>query len=205
MTAAKVIRSQVNWTVLGLLLERPSYGYELHQRMARRIPAELLDPVPSHVYAALNVLERAGLIEPLSDADPDGVVGAAASGGGRQRQPKVHYRATAEGGRAFRAWLAEQMRSDPAHGEFVRRLALAAGTRRVDLMHDLVDAYEAGCVREAQALPMAGADGLPARSPDALVDRLTVAARRTTLEAHHAWLQYARKEIDAFERGEKAE
>lgn len=193
------MRSQVNWTVLGLLLERPSYGYELHQRMARRFPAELLDPHPSHVYAALNVLERRGLIEPMPDADHDETGRESA----HQRQPRVHYRATAEGARAFRSWFAEQMRSDPAHGDFIRRLALAVGTRRGRLMRDLVDAYEDGCAREAQALPMPGADGMPAKSPDVLVQRLTVAARRATLEAHMGWLQYARKEIDAFERGEE--
>lgn len=197
------MRSQVNWVVLGMLLERPSYGYEVHQRVARRFPPELLDPIVSHVYAALNALERKNLIEPVPNRQPDEVDARPARGGVRQRQPKIYYRATAEGDRAFGSWLAEQMRSDPGHGEFVRRLALAACTRRSGLMHELVDAYERECVREAQALPMAGADGLPARSPDVLVHRLTVAAHRAMLEAHMAWLQYARREIRAFECGEE--
>lgn len=202
MSAPPRMRSHVNWAVLGMLLERPSYGYELHRRMTRRIPADVLDPSQSHVYAALDVLERTGLIEPLEADEVQEAVGAS-RGGARRRQPKVHYRATAQGGAAFRSWLAEQMRSDPAHGELVRRLALAAGMRRVGLMHELVDAYEDACVREAHALPMASADGRPAQSADVLVERLTVNARRATLDAHMAWLTYARKEIEAFERGEE--
>lgn len=193
------MRSRVNWAVLGLLLERPSYGYELHQRLARRLPAELLDPTPSHVYAALNVLERRGFIEPLLHAEDEETTRDA-----RRRQPKVHYRATAAGASAFRRWLAEQMRSDPEHAEFVQRVALVAGMR-VGRMHELVDAYEAACAREAQALQLTGADGMPARSPDALMQRLMIAARRATLDAHMSWLRYARKEIEAYERGGEAD
>jgi len=202
MSAPQQMRSQVNWAVLGLLLERPSYGYELHQRMARRFPAELLDPHRSHVYAALNVMLKAGFIEPIS---PDEIAETAeASPASEQRQPKVHYRVTAEGGRAFRAWLAKELRSAPAHDELVRSIALAAGARRVGLMHDLVNVYEDTCADEAQMLPMPGVDGLPARSPEVLVRRLTVTARRIALEGQLAWLRYARREIEAYERGEEA-
>src|SRR5215207_3268286 len=192
MSAAPRMRSQVNWAVLGMLVERPSYGYELHQRIGRRFPVEVLDPLPSHVYAALDVMERSGFIEPLPDAEDEapGVVR------GRRRQPKIHYRATPDGARAFRGWMAAELRSDPGQIEFVRRVALASGMGRAGLMGELVDAYEDACAREAQALPLPGADGLAARSPDVLVQRLTVAARRTALEGQMAWLRYARKEIE---------
>lgn len=201
MSASPPMRSQVNWAVLGLLLERPSYGYELHQRMARRFPAELLDPHRSHVYAALNVMLKAGFIEPIP---PDQIAETAeASSASERRQPKVHYRVTAEGGRAFRTWLAEQLRADPAHDELVHRIALAAGARRIGLMHDLLSAYEAMCADEAQMLPMPGVDGLPARSPEVLIRRLMVMARRIALEGQMAWLRYARREIEAYERGQE--
>lgn len=201
MSAAPPMRSQVNWAVLGMLIERPSYGYELHQRIARRFPADVLDPLPSHVYAALNVMERAGFIEPL----PEDLDDAPEAARGRRRQPKVHYRVTPEGARAFREWMAAELRSDPGQVEFFRRLALASGMGRNGLLDELVDTYEDACAREAQALPILGADGLPARSPDALVNRLTVAARRAALEGQMSWLRYARKEIEAFEHGEESD
>lgn len=204
MTKPARMTSRVNWTVLGLLLERPSYGYELYQRMARRFPPELLDPVPSHVYAALDVLERNALIEQLDPSEVEEGTGSVPGGARLQRQPRVHYRATAGGARAFRSWFAEQMLADREHAEFLQRLALAAGMERARLLQELVDAYEEACVREGQTLPLTGGDGLPAQSPDALVRRLTVQARRTALEGHMAFLQYARKEIEAYQRGRES-
>lgn len=88
------MRSTVDVAVLGLVLERPSYGYELSKRFEQRFGA-LLSVSRSHIYSALNSLLRDRLIEPLPHD-------------GSLRQPKVHYRATADGVAAFRTWLAER-------------------------------------------------------------------------------------------------
>lgn len=188
------MRSHVNWAVLGMLVERPSYGYEVYQRLGRRFPPELLQTTKQHVYSALNVLEREGWIEVLLEDEPEAFPPARGL-----RQPKIPYRVTAEGSRALRAWLAAELRTDPAQADFVRRVALAAGMGRPGLMQAMVDAYEDGCAREAHVLPLLRVDGVPARSPEVLVRRLTVAARRAAIEAQMAWVRYARKEIEAFE------
>jgi DNA-binding PadR family transcriptional regulator len=197
------MRSAVNWAVLGLVIERPSYGYELFQRLERRYGG-VLDPPISQIYAALNALERASLIEPLPredelPAEPEERLRAPA-----RRQPKVHYRATASGARAFRDWVAEQMRGDPRHVELLRRIAgtAAAGVDRAGTMRALVDAYERACVEEASLLPLPPArDGAtPAVAAGELVERLVLAARRGQLDANFAWIAYARKEIEAFEQ-----
>jgi len=196
------MRSAVNWAVLGLVIERPSYGYELFQRLERRYGG-VLDPPISQIYAALNALERAALIEPLPEEDrmalPDDALRPAA-----KRQPKVHYRATASGARAFREWVGEQMREDPRHVELLRRIAgtAAAGVDRAATMRELVDAYERACLEEASMLPLPPAREAttPAAAAGELVERLVLAARRGSLDAHFAWIAYARKEIDAFER-----
>jgi DNA-binding PadR family transcriptional regulator len=196
------MRSAVNWAVLGLVIERPSYGYELFQRLERRYGG-VLEPPISQIYAALNALERAALIEPLTEEalrleSDDGLRPAA------RRQPKVHYRATASGARAFREWVAEQMREDPRHVEMLRRIAgtAAAGIDRTGTMRELVDAYERACVEEASMLPLPPArdGGTPAAAAGELVERLVLAARRGLLDAHFAWIAYARKEIEAYER-----
>jgi DNA-binding PadR family transcriptional regulator len=200
--AAVRMRSAVNWAVLGLVIERPSYGYELFQRLERRYGG-VLDPPISQIYAALNALERAELIEPLPEDErvllPDDGLRPAA-----KRQPKVHYRATASGARAFREWVAEQMRDDPRHLELLRRIAgtAAAGIDRTGTMRALVDAYERACVEEASLLPLPPARdaATPAAAAGELVERLVLAARRGLLDAHFAWIAYARKEIDAFEQ-----
>jgi DNA-binding PadR family transcriptional regulator len=196
------MRSAVNWAVLGLVIERPSYGYELFQRLERRYGG-VLDPPISQIYAALNALERAELIEPLPEEEralvvEDGLRPAA------RRQPKVHYRATASGARAFRDWVAEQIRDDPRHVELLRRIAgtAAAGIDRAGTMRALVDAYERACVEEASMLPLPPAReaATPAAAGGELVERLVLAARRGLLDAHFAWIAYARKEIEAYEQ-----
>ncbi|HKG39549.1 MAG TPA: PadR family transcriptional regulator [Conexibacter sp.] len=196
------MRSAVNWAVLGLVIERPSYGYELFQRLERRYGG-VLDPPISQIYAALNALERASLIEPLQDEEPSDEPEERLRAPAR-RQPKVHYRATASGARAFREWVADQMRDDPHHVEMLRRIAgtAAAGVDRTGTMRALVDAYEHACVEEASQLPLPPArDGTtPAVAAGELVERLVLAARRGLLDAHFAWIAYARKEIEAFER-----
>lgn len=196
------MRSAVNWAVLGLVIERPSYGYELFQRLERRYGG-VLEPPISQIYAALNALERAELIEPLPAEE---VVAPGDAQAARRRQPKVHYRATAGGARAFRAWVAEGMREDPQHGELLRRIAGAAaapGVDRVGAMRELVDTYERACVEEASRLPLppARSAATPAAAGGELVERLVLAARRGLLDAHFAWIDYARKEIDAYEQG----
>ena len=202
MAVAVRMRSAVNWAVLGLVIERPSYGYELFQRLERRYGG-VLDPPISQIYAALNALERAALIEPLEDEEPPPEPEERLRAPAR-RQPKVHYRATASGARAFREWVADQMREDPRHVEMLRRIAgtAAAGLDRAGTMRALVDAYERACVEEASKLPLPPArDGAtPAVAAGELVERLVLAARRGLLDAHFAWIAYARKEIDAFER-----
>ncbi|MBB4662733.1 DNA-binding PadR family transcriptional regulator [Conexibacter arvalis] len=93
--------------VLGLVIERPSYGYELSRRLQTRF-GDLLAVSRSHVYGALDALQRGGLIEPLPAPPAAEPV----------RQPKVHYRATAAGERAFAAWVVEEL------GEHARRARL---------------------------------------------------------------------------------
>lgn len=199
------MRSAVNWAVLGLVIERPSYGYELFQRLERRYGG-VLDPPISQIYAALNALERAALIEPLPEEEPAAEAEERLRAPAR-RQPKVHYRATASGARAFREWVADQMRDDPRHVEMLRRIAgtAAAGVDRAGTMRALVDAYEHACVEEASQLPLPPArDGAtPAVAAGELVERLVLAARRGLLDAHFAWIAYARKEIEAFEQSRK--
>jgi DNA-binding PadR family transcriptional regulator len=57
------IRSPVNWTVLSLVIERPSYGWELWNRFDRLYGDVLPIGNESSIYAALNALSKAGLIE----------------------------------------------------------------------------------------------------------------------------------------------
>src|ERR1700689_1594364 len=90
------MHSPVNWALLGLVIERPSYAYELAQRFDRTYDGALPLSSTSPVYTALGALSDRGLIEGL--AGPR--VG---------RQPKPRYRATAKGLEDYCEWLVGQL------------------------------------------------------------------------------------------------
>lgn len=202
------VRSPITWLVLGFVIERPSYGYEIMARMERRLPGGTYPPGGTHVYNALNVLERAGHVESFRPSDEERAVPVTDSSQldssdprqHRERQPKPHYRATETGIAAFREWLAEEMRSEPLQWEVLRRLAMAAGIYDVARMSELVDRLEARCVQEAQRLPAGNGVRSPARSADELMERLIVAGQRTQIDAWLGWITYARREIEEYAR-----
>jgi DNA-binding PadR family transcriptional regulator len=81
--------------VLGLVIQRPGYGYQLEQRVKERFGSAQF--VASSIYKALGRLEKDRLIrvvggEPLELADAD-------------RSRRIKYEATPEGVHYFRQWL----------------------------------------------------------------------------------------------------
>src|SRR5258708_7307432 len=84
---ATAMRSPVNWSLLGLVIQRASYGYELVQRFERAYGEALELSSPSQIYTALDILARHRLIELLPPSES----------AEHSRQPKPHYRATAAG------------------------------------------------------------------------------------------------------------
>lgn len=110
------MKTTVNLAVLALVIEQPSYGYELSRRLGERF-GELLAVSRSHVYGALDALQRGGLIEPLP---PPAVAEPA-------RQPKVHYRATAAGERALAAWVLDELDEHARHARLLGAIAALGG------------------------------------------------------------------------------
>src|ERR1044072_3302495 len=102
------LKPSARLAVLGLVLDRPSYGYELVARFDRAFGEQPWEwrVTPQAIYGALNDLERDGLIEPIALRGKHW----AASPQRRQRQD---YRVTGDGARAMRAWLAEPMPGQP--------------------------------------------------------------------------------------------
>lgn len=169
--------------VLALVIERPSYAYELWKRFEARF--EELHPLSkTRIYQVLDQLQRRGLIEDLPSEAPN------------LRQPRVEYRATAEGARAHREWLATALRDDPRREELLRRL-LATGARDARGMLQIVDLYEHACLDDmARAGP-----GDTAAAGD-LRDRLIVEERRLAHEARLRFIAFARRHLHAELQGE---
>lgn len=187
----RTLQASVNWAVLGLVIEKPSYGYEIGRRFIARfggfIPASL-----SNIYTTLDRLVRMGLLEPTH------VQATTASG----RQHKLHYRATSEGARAYRAWLARRLRQLDQRSELLLRL-LSVCLRGVPALDEVLERYEAECVQERlrlQEQPQRQAAADPELMPE-LLERMIDDERRSMLGAQLDWVRRMRAELgDHLER-----
>ncbi len=136
----RALQASVNWAVLGLVIEKPSYGYEIGRRFLTRF-ADFVPASLSNIYTTLDRLVRLGLIEPTH------AQAATVSG----RQQKLHYRATSEGARAYRTWLARRLREVDHRSELLLRL-LSVCLRGVPALDEVLGRYEAECVEEERRL-----------------------------------------------------
>jgi DNA-binding PadR family transcriptional regulator len=177
--------SPQSWLVLGLVIERPSHGYEIVRRYEDRF-AWLLPISSSSVYGALERLRRDGLLEEIAEEEP--VEDA------RSRNRRC-LRATRPGAQAYRAWLAGQMRDNPQRFELLGRLASSAvlGVRGAV---DVLDRFESECIAELKALPLLD-ERVGAGECDAgeLARWLAVDRERRSLRADLDWAADARRAV----------
>jgi DNA-binding PadR family transcriptional regulator len=169
--------------VLGLVIERPGYGYELAQRLERRCGPWRWEP--SGVYSALNQLERDGHV--LSDRERG-------SGARGRAAPRLVYEATPEGEGFFRNWIFGASPPSPARQELDLKILLS-GAEFLPHLVDLTWAQEQQCVDELRALvanmPAGPLDRSASWSEVAVV--LQRNAEIKLLQTRIEWLQDARK------------
>lgn len=185
------MKAGTNYAVLGLLLEQPSYGYEVLVRFRRAFDVADWDISPQGLYGALDRLERDGLIEPVRAPPRDA----------SRRQPKTPYRVTPDGAQELRRFLATPMSAEPSRAELLVRLQCVA-ERDADGLLQMLDAHEQACLDE---LGRIGAEA-PAAQPtgrDSLVERLALEERRLCIQARLLWIDYARHELRAPERARR--
>ena len=103
----------VKHAVLGLVIERPGYGYELIQRLEQRI--EGWRPSETAVYPALRSLRTEGKIRARE----------AAAGNGSAHRGVVWYEATDLGRDDFRAWVRAPSDLAPQRDPFWLKVAFA--------------------------------------------------------------------------------
>lgn len=168
--------------VLGLVIERPGYGYQLAQRLQERCGPWRWEP--SGVYSALDQLERDEHVRAVATR-------SSASGRG---SPRRVYEATGDGKEFFLSWLLGSCALSPARQELDLKMVLSS----VEVLPQLLDmtwAQEQQCVDELRALRSdvpAGALDLSMSWQDAAVV-LQRNAEIRMLQARVEWLQDARK------------
>lgn len=187
--AHPAMRSPVNWALLGLVIQRPSYGYELVQRFERTFDGALELSSPSQIYTALDTLARRSLIEtmPIEELGDTG-----------GRQPKPHYRATAQGARDYEQWLLCQMRQERRRSRMLaQQLAMLAPSAALRVLERCEQAF----LREASAAAPGGRRGRAPDEPDergGLTTRLIAEEERLAIGARLGWIEYARRELKAL-------
>ncbi|MBA3808231.1 MAG: helix-turn-helix transcriptional regulator [Solirubrobacterales bacterium] len=183
------LRSQVACAVLGLVIEKPSHGYEIGLRFESRFGG-FLSAGRSAIYAALSSLSDAEFIEKMPGRSPTGARRGAKAG--------ASYRATPIGARAYRGLLAERVRNDPQRVEMLGRMALA-GVLSVEAALDFLDRYEQECLQDAKDLsPEDHRDEAGAEPFAGVFARLLVDERRRMISAQMDWISYARAELRAL-------
>lgn len=181
--SAAPMQSPISWALLGLTIERPSYAYELAQRFERTYGSALSLSSVSHAYAALGNLKDRGLVEELP-------------GTRTGRQPKPHYRATANGLEEYHSWLIGQVEEE-GRRQKVFLLQLTALTRDPGKALEVLDRYEQACLAETSPRIAATEDGRTDLARE-LQRRLIAEQRRLAAGARIEWARFARSQIKAL-------
>ena len=184
------MQSAVQWALLGLVIERPSYGYELAQRFETAYAGMLHLSGVSYVYTALDTLQRRGLIAEIP-------------GTRSGRQPKPRYRATTDGVDSYKERLTEQIQEDFRRSRlFARQLAVFAHEPEMAL--EVIERYGVACLEEASQAAIPTPAPHPGDPGSGLAARLISEESRLAMEAKLPWVEYARRELKALADGRDA-
>jgi DNA-binding PadR family transcriptional regulator len=163
--------------VLGLVIERPGYGYDLARRLRERFGSS--DFAPTGVYSALDQLRSEALVRstgPLAGAD----------------RTRVVYEATPEGIERFEQWMLDSSSLAPVRDELYMKLALSK-PHNLSRLIELAQAQEEDCLARLQALryPVSRTAAKPRAWSD-VAALLVRDAEIKQLQARVEWLQKAR-------------
>lgn len=175
------MHSPVNWALLGLIIARPSYAYELARRFERTYDGALALSSVSHIYTALATLRERELIREVA---------------GEQEAPRSRRRfeATAAGLAEHAEWLVGQVGEERRRQRLlISQLGGLAGTPQGAA--EVLDDYEQACLAELADAPPAG-ESTPGTT--GLIWRLVAEETRLSVGAKLRWVQYARAQLEAM-------
>lgn len=163
----------VKHAVLGLVIERPGYGYELIQRLGERI--EGWRPSETAVYPALRSLRTEGMIRARDASD------AAVSA----HRGVVWYEATEAGREEFRAWVRAPTDLAPQRDPFWLKVAFASA-EDLPWLVELARELESACLERMAELSEQAGSGEDLRSADVAWQQIGQAWLRRTEAAQLA-------------------
>lgn len=181
------------YAILGLVIERPGYGYQLAQRLQERFGSSSF--APSGVYSALDQLSRDELVRAAGEIGP---------GPARRSVPRMIYEATERGAEHFEQWMLGSSPTPPLRDELHMKIALCRPGNLPRLI-DVVHGQELACIGRLRDL-MQGPDRAGASDGERgapmtgepqdwsrLMRALTKDAEIALWEARIEWLRSARE------------
>jgi DNA-binding PadR family transcriptional regulator len=173
------------YAVLGLVIERPGYGYQLAQRLEDRFGSSGF--APSGVYSALDQLSRDDFIRSA------GEMGA---GPAKRAAPRTIYEATEEGVDHFEAWMLAACPAPPLRDELHMKIALCRPSNLPRLI-EMVYGQELACMGRLRDLKQrAEEDPADPQEWSSLMRTLARDAEVATWNARIEWLQSARELLE---------
>jgi DNA-binding PadR family transcriptional regulator len=171
--------------VLGLVIERPGYGYQLAQRLEERFGSSGF--APSGVYSALDQLARDEYVR---------CAGEMGAGRASRAAPRTIYEATEGGVDHFEAWMLDSSPTPPLRDELHMKIALCR-PRNVPRLIDVVHGQELACLGRLQDLKRV-TEVEPANSQEwsRLMRTLAADAEVAIWNARIEWLQSARELLE---------
>ncbi len=176
------------YAILGLVIERPGYGYQLTQRLEERFGSSSF--APSGVYSALDQLSRDGYVQAAREAG---------QGPARRAAPRMIYEATVEGVEHFEAWMLGSSPTPPLRDELHMKIALCR-PRNIPRLIDMVYGQKLACVARVRELEHLAAAQASDQS-DEWSQRMRVLATETEIASWRArieWLQSARDLLETI-------
>jgi PadR family transcriptional regulator AphA len=177
-------RMSLKYALLGLLRERPAYGYQLGERLQERFgPAWAMNS--GHLYQTIKRMKKEGLIEDVDGAEHD-------------RDDRHVFAITDSGEAEFQNWFEK----DLGGLRLLRRPLLVkitlAGPERLEDALKQIDAYERDCAgqlkefsRQRDEIPD---EDLRVRADHVLL-RLGLSADISHLKAELGWSRHAREMV----------
>jgi DNA-binding PadR family transcriptional regulator len=174
--------------VLGLVIERPGYGYQLAQRLDERFGSSGF--APSGVYSALDQLARDDFIRSA---------GEKGAGPARRAAPRTIYEATDGGVDHFEAWMLDSAPTPPLRDELHMKIALCR-PHNVPRLIEVVCGQELACLgrlRDLKAITEAEQAALRTTQEwSRMMRKLAAGAEVAFWNARIEWLQSARELLE---------
>ena len=177
--------------VLGLVIQRPGYGYQLEQRVKERFGSAQF--VASSIYKALGRLEKDNLISVVGGSEEIELDGA-------ERQRRIKYEATPQGVDYFREWLRASSSVPLVREELQLRIAFCE-PHELPRLIEIIHGEEQVCLamlKEFQRSVREGERANGRREWSRLMDMAVDHAEAGFWDARIRWLQDVRVFLDGL-------